>query len=138
MPIELWNMTLKMFFLLAVMAALFLMAHFGLQRLSRKQGVRTGRMPIEIIFSRYLGSKKSISMVKVPGAILVLGITPDRINLLSRIEEAELIESICQDEPGKALPLTNPSFLKKFYFRFLLRNWEKPFAKKKSKTHVRS
>jgi flagellar biogenesis protein FliO len=124
---ELWNVIIKMLFFLVVLTALFLMAHLGLQRLGRKQTMRTGGMPIEILFSRYLGSKKSISMVKIPGAILVLGITPDRINLLSRIEKTELVESICEDKPGSSLPVF--SSFQKLYFRFLLKNRDKPSAK---------
>ena len=116
--IELWNAILKMFIILVVLTALFLIVHFGLRRLSHKKNIRTGKIPIEILYSRYIGAKKSISMVKIPGKILVIGITPDRITLLSKIQKAEFVESICIDKPSSASPIYS-SLFQKLNFNFL-------------------
>ncbi|MBC2711743.1 MAG: flagellar biosynthetic protein FliO [Desulfosarcina sp.] len=37
--------------------------------------------------SHYLGVKKTISLVRVPGKVLVLGISGDRINLLDTLDD---------------------------------------------------
>jgi flagellar biogenesis protein FliO len=56
---------------------------------------------IRVLGSHYLGVKKTISIVQVPGSILVLGISADRINLLERIDDPSLLEELCQHEESK-------------------------------------
>jgi len=41
-----------------------------------------------------VGVKKQIALVEVPGAVLVLGITQDRLTCLDRIRDGELIQQI--------------------------------------------
>ena len=71
---------------------------------------------IEILDSRYIGVRKQISLVRVPGSVLVLGITNDSIRVLDKIVEKEILESLeSQAEPNV------PSFsdhLKKLTDRF--------------------
>lgn len=65
-----------------------------------------GRKRMQILESTPLGLKKSITLVKVPGAVLVLGVTQDRITLLDRLDG--------QDDIPRADPLSStpkiPSF----------------------------
>ena len=49
---------------------------------------------IRVVESRYLGVKKSISLVQVPGAVLVIGLGPEHITLLDKIENQDLIAEI--------------------------------------------
>jgi len=49
---------------------------------------------VKVLSSTYIGVKKSISLVEVPGAILVLGISGEAISLLSKIEDPETLEAI--------------------------------------------
>ena len=44
---------------------------------------------IRVLESTHLGVKKSIAMVQVPGAVLVLGVTTERIILLERIDDPD-------------------------------------------------
>lgn len=44
---------------------------------------------IEVVASHYLGPKKSISVVRVMGKTLVLGVTEDSINLISQLQQDE-------------------------------------------------
>ncbi|MDJ0990384.1 MAG: flagellar biosynthetic protein FliO [Desulfobacterales bacterium] len=44
---------------------------------------------IRVIENTHLGAKKSIAMVQVPGAVLVLGVTGERIALLERIDDPD-------------------------------------------------
>jgi flagellar biogenesis protein FliO len=65
-------------------------------------GIR-GRKTVHVLESTPLGLKKSIALVKVPGRILVLGITNDRIALLERIDPNGY-EAAAMEEPAGALP----------------------------------
>ncbi len=57
--------------------------------LMRQFGAAPGnkRPAIQVIASHHLGPKKSISVVKVAGRTLVLGVTDDSINLISQLED---------------------------------------------------
>ncbi len=45
-----------------------------------------GRKSVQVLESTPIGLKKAVTLVKVPGAVLVLGITNDRITLLDRLD----------------------------------------------------
>lgn len=86
--------TVKMVIALGVVLAVI----WGLYRIARRslpmaQAGGKGKM-IQILESQYLGVKKNITMVRVPGAVLVLGVGPDRVNLLSRIDNPEILKNI--------------------------------------------
>ncbi len=86
--------TLKMVgALLLVLALLWGLYRWARHSLPAGQVMGRGRL-IQVLGSRYLGVKKSISIVQVPGSILVLGITADRINLLDRIVDPSLLEQL--------------------------------------------
>ena len=55
---------------------------------------------MQVVESRQLGLKKSIAMVKVPGSVLVLGIGTDRVNLLTKIDDPEILKALSV-EPEK-------------------------------------
>lgn len=46
-----------------------------------------------------VGLKKQVALVEVPGKILVLGISQDRVTCLDRIEDEELIQQITAEAP---------------------------------------
>lgn len=89
--------TLKMLLSLAVVLALV----WGLSRLAKKKlpmangGAKAGL--IQVLESQCLGIKKSVTLVKVPGSVLVLGVSSDRVSLLSKIEEPELLSGVEAD-----------------------------------------
>jgi len=51
-----------------------------------------GRKTLQILESTPIGLKKSVTLIKVPGAVLVLGVTQDRITLLDRLDGSEYAE----------------------------------------------
>ena len=51
--------------------------------------------------STYVGVKKNISLVEIPGALLVLGVTNDAINLLAKIEDEEVLRKFSEPEEEK-------------------------------------
>lgn len=53
---------------------------------------------IKILASQYIGVKKNIALVEIPGAVLVLGITNDRISLLTKIEDESILDHLRQKQ----------------------------------------
>lgn len=59
-----------------------------------------GRKHLQILESTPIGLKKSIALVKVPGAVLVIGVTNDRITLLERMDGHDYADlADAQDQP---------------------------------------
>lgn len=50
--------------------------------------------PIRVLASQYVGVKKNIALVEVPGAVLVVGMTNDRMSLLDKIEDPVLLDQL--------------------------------------------
>jgi flagellar protein FliO/FliZ len=85
--------TLKMVISLVIVLAII----WGLYRAAKKNLAVQGngqRKMIRVLENQYLGIKKSIAMVEVPGAVLVLGISSDRVSLLSQINDPAIINGI--------------------------------------------
>ncbi|MBW1822820.1 MAG: flagellar biosynthetic protein FliO [Deltaproteobacteria bacterium] len=85
-----------------VLGGMLVVYYFAKRILKRQVGNSKGKM-IRVIESSYIGVKKNISLVEIPGAILVLGITNDNISLLSKIENQETINGYKEDEKEKEL-----------------------------------
>ena len=79
-----------------VLGGLLVIFYFMKRYLKRDGGVSNTQL-IRVIASQYIGLKKNISLVKVPGTILVVGISNDKISLLTKIEDQAVIESIQQE-----------------------------------------
>jgi flagellar protein FliO/FliZ len=67
--------------------------------LKRDSGGAKGQL-IRVIASQYIGIKKNIALVEVPGTILVVGISNDKISLLTKIEDKEVLEGLRQEVSG--------------------------------------
>jgi len=86
-PPEMWTTAVKMITALAlVIGFLFISLHVFKRMYKNKLGGQTGNL-INILASSYVGVKKNVALVAVPGTVLVLGITNDRITLLSEISK---------------------------------------------------
>jgi flagellar protein FliO/FliZ len=97
--------TLKMVLSLAVVLAII----WGLYRAAKKklpmvQNSGNGKM-MRVLENHYLGIKKTITMVQIPGSILVLGISSDKVNLLTQIDDPAIINGITNrmDSPRSIL-----------------------------------
>lgn len=89
----------KMISSLLVVLALILAIAFGLRRLLRSRFSRWKTAPlVKVLSTAYLGPKKEISIISVGEQYLVLGVTPNNISLLTRLEhepfEANLTEEM--------------------------------------------
>lgn len=91
---DLFATTLKMVAALAlVLGGMFVVFYF-MKRFLNQKAFRGGGELIRILGSTYVGIKKSISLVEIPGAILVLGITNERISLLAKIDDEQTLTSL--------------------------------------------
>jgi flagellar protein FliO/FliZ len=89
------------------------------KRVMRKDGSGSSGRMIRVLASQYVGLKKNISIVEIPGAILVVGVTADTIRLLTKIEDKAILDQI---HDGRNVQPT-PSFsdhLNKITRRFLV------------------
>lgn len=110
--------TVKMVLSLAIVLTLLFVLQRWLRRVQPGASVAGRGRLIKVLGSHYLGPKKSIAMVKVPGAILVLGIGSDRVNLLTRIDDPDIIADV--DLEDERNPRTG--------FRNQLQRMMRPFA----------
>jgi flagellar protein FliO/FliZ len=74
--------------LVLIVGGLIFLNHY-VRRQMHAGGGRSGGRRINILENTHLGLKKSIALVQIPGAVLVLGVTADRITLLDRIDDAD-------------------------------------------------
>jgi len=87
-----------------VLGGLLFVFYFMKRYLKRDAGGRS-RQLIKVIANQYIGVKKNIALVEVPGSILVVGVSNDKISMLTKIEDKAIIEAIQQDAGA-----TPPSF----------------------------
>ena len=72
---------------------------------------------IRVVANSYIGVKKSISLVEIPGAVLVLGVTGDNVRLLTKIEDERIINQIMEVK-RENMPPTFSNLLHKLSSRF--------------------
>ncbi len=72
--------------------------------LRKKLGIKSSligrKRHIHIVDSASLGSKKYVHLVKIPGKILLIGVTNERIQSLSEITEKEVVDSVVSESKG--------------------------------------
>jgi len=117
-PPDMVSTALKMLTAMVVVLAGLWAVYFLLKRVLRKDvGNGSKDKLIRVLENSYIGVKKSISLVEVPGAILVLGISSDRICLLTKIED-EKIRDQCANAKGAHMSVPFSDLLHKFSSRF--------------------
>lgn len=91
---ELLSSALKMMAALAmVLGGLLVVVHFA-RRYLRPAGGAVSQRLMRVVASQTIGVKKAVTLVEVPGCVLVLGVSSDRIQLLSRIEDPETLRRV--------------------------------------------
>ncbi len=86
--------------LVIVLGGLFIVFYFLRRILKREVGGSSEKL-IRVLASSYIGVKKNISLIEVPGSILVLGVTSDNICLLTKIEDEEILNRFKRPEEKK-------------------------------------
>ena len=98
---DLFSTALRMLMALGIVLGGLLLVFYVAKRMFRREDGGSKEKLIRVLGSYYIGVKKSISLVEIPGAILVLGITNDNISHLSRIEDEEILNQFKRLEPEK-------------------------------------
>jgi len=101
---DLISTSLKMLIVLAVLVGGLLITFYYTKRKIGKQiGGSKGKL-IRVLGNTYIGVKKQISLVEIPGAVLVLGLSGDNISLLAKIDDDTILGNIKSFEESKGLP----------------------------------
>ena len=100
-----------------VLGGLGLFFYFA-KRVMRKDIGASGGELVRVLASQYVGLKKNISLVEVPGSILVVGISGDSICLLTKIEDATILDQIHDRGMGR-IPPSFSDQLNKITSRFI-------------------
>jgi flagellar biogenesis protein FliO len=101
---DLISTSLKMLIVLAILLGGLLITFYYTKRKFGKQiGGSKGKL-IRVLGNTYIGVKKQISLVEIPGAVLVLGLSSDNISLLAKIDDDEILGNIKTFEETKVLP----------------------------------
>jgi flagellar protein FliO/FliZ len=78
-----------------VLGGLLVVFYFMKRFLKKDVGSSQGQL-IKVIASQYIGIKKNISLVEIPGSILVVGVSNDNISLLTKIEDKVVLDVLRQ------------------------------------------
>jgi len=98
---DMLSTSLKMFYtLLFVLAAMFFLFYLFKKFVWKNGGLGGSGKSVKVLSTGFLGPKKSLALVEIPGEILVLGIADGHISLLSNIRDEEKI-SMIKGEAGK-------------------------------------
>lgn len=87
MPIDIVTTGLKMLGVLVLMIGVMATLNIYARRMMHRRAATAGGSRIRVMESAFLGAKKRVTLVEVPGAVLVLGVSADRIDLLDKIPE---------------------------------------------------
>ena len=78
-----------------VLGGLLVCVYF-IKRFLKKDVGGSKEQLIKVIASQYIGIKKNISLVEIPGSILVVGVSNDNISLLTKIEDEIVLDVLRQ------------------------------------------
>jgi flagellar biosynthetic protein FliO len=94
---------LKMIAALAVvLGGLFVMVHLARRYLQRTGAPGKARL-VRVVASQPIGVKKAVTLVEVPGCVLVLGVSGDRIQMLTRLDDPQVLERVRSCEGAGAV-----------------------------------
>ncbi len=89
---DFFTSALKMFSALLLVLGILLACFYLMRRLVHRDGMVAGTPSARVIDRTPIGVKKNITTIEVAGRILVLGVTHDRISVLTQIEDQESVE----------------------------------------------
>ena len=96
---DVFSSAVTMISALAITLGILFLIFFCLKWFFSKRGGTLGsRELIRVISTSYLGGKRSVVLADVAGEKLVLGLSPQTITLITKIESDEALERICASE----------------------------------------
>ena len=100
---ELVAAALKMIGVLVLIVGGLLAFNMYSKRFFNNGAVGASQKSVQVLEHTPIGIKKSVTLVRVPGAVLVLGVTNDRITLLDRMDGKEY-EAFAVASPSERMP----------------------------------
>ena len=108
---------LKMCAALGVVLGALLVVYLFTRRLSKSDRSASKEKLVRVLANKFIGVKKNICVVEIPGSILILGVSSDRITLLTQIEDEATLDKIRCTQATES-PLSFADQLNKFTSRF--------------------
>jgi flagellar protein FliO/FliZ len=102
---ELVSTAFRMLMALGIVLGGLLICVYFMKRFLKRDVRGSNEQLIKVIASQYIGIKKNISLVEIPGSVLVVGVSNDNISLLTKIEDKVVLDFLRQENPRIA-----PSF----------------------------
>ena len=91
---DLVSSSIKMLSALGIVLGGMLLLFYFMKRYLKRDFSGSKNKLIRVLATSYIGVKKHISLIEVPGSVLVVGITNDRISLLSKIEDEVILDNL--------------------------------------------
>lgn len=99
---ELFSSALRLILALAIVLGVLFALFYLLKKMAITPRNMGGRGAMQLMDHMYIGIKKNITVVKIPGSLLVLGVTNEQITLLATITDPETIKEFeVQTEKGR-------------------------------------
>ena len=94
---DILSTSFQMLTALGIVLGGLLVIFYLMKRFLKRDVAGSKEQLIKVIASQYIGIKKSISLVEVPGSILVVGVSNDNISLLTKIEDKVATDILRQE-----------------------------------------
>ena len=94
---EIVSTAFRMLTALGIVLGGLLVCVYFIKRFLKKDVGGSKEQLIKVIASQYIGIKKNISLVEIPGSILVVGVSNDNISLLTKIEDEVVLDALRQE-----------------------------------------
>ena len=86
--------------LLFVLGMMVVIAYIARRFMSSRMGPWQSGRRIRVLGTSYLGLKKEIALIQVGEEYLVLGVTPNHISLLTRLDHLPTLPEIPESDPS--------------------------------------
>ncbi len=86
---DLLTASLKIFAVLAVMTVVLISVLYVVKKMIRNGPAGAKGRYIKVLDTRYIGPRKTVTLIEVHGVLLVLGVTHDNIQLLAKMDAAQ-------------------------------------------------
>jgi len=101
-----WIPALKMIGAMAIgLAILYFLVRFAKQ-VGLGRGPGSSEFGIRVLTSRAIAPQKYVSLVEIGGEVFALGVSPQQVTFLTKIENKEKLKVILSDSPVKPEPFS--------------------------------
>ena len=94
---DMLSTAMKMLTALGIVLGGLIVVFYFMKRFLKRDVGGSNEALIKVIASQYIGIKKNIFLVEIPGSILVVGVSNDNISLLTKIEDKVVLDDLRQE-----------------------------------------